>query len=392
MLFRDTVSGKVVRNTFQAMDASLRFARRLPFDLKRDRYIIFSDMHKADKAPGIDECHPNEMLLCHVLEQYYNNDWRLVLNGDIEECWEAKPREIMAAYKDTIFTLERMFAEKGPEYYTRIYGNHDDLWRHPEKVEKHLKPVLGDIEVYSGLLLGDELVITHGHQGEGLDDTYAWFSRYFVRHPWRWIQRFTRISTARAATNHLIRWKRDQKLYRWAKSRSKVLIAGHTHRPMFQTFACRAELQEACATLEREVHNNTASYLMKANLQLMKDLLRNGSGLGKWNDFTRDDQPVPCYFNSGALVHKKGLTGIEIADGEIRLVKWALSDQLQSFPMITGQLGDLFAVERTILQSADLEEVIALVKSQPLSEFPGHNGISDLRSANPPFRNMDHAA
>ncbi len=385
---------KVVSSTFHAIDSSLQDAKHLPLDLTRDKYIIFSDMHKADKAAGIDECRPNEMLLCHVLEQYYHNDWRLVLNGDIEECWEAKPRAIIDAYRDTLYALERKFADKGEKFYTRIYGNHDDLWRHPAKVEKHLVPVLGPIQVHPALILGDNLVITHGHQGEGLDDTYSWFSRYFVRHPWRWIQRFSRISTARAATNHLIRWKRDQKLYRWARERRKVLIAGHTHRPMFQTYACRAELQEACASLENEVKTNPASYLMKANLELMQDLLRKGRGLGKWDDFTRDDQPLPCYFNTGAIVHKKGLTGIEIADGEIRLVKWALSDRLQSFPMITGRLGELFAAERTVLQSTDLEEVMALVKDRLLPAIPRQTDENDLEEAATPSSShkIDHAA
>ena len=39
--------------------------------------------------------------------------------------------------------------------------------------------------------------------------------------------------------------------------------------------------------------------------------------------YAQDDIPVPCLFNSGTVVGKRGITCLELADGKIfRLVRW----------------------------------------------------------------------
>ena len=35
-----------------------------------------------------------------------------------------------------------------------------------------------------------------------------------------------------------------------------------------------------------------------------------------------EDEPLPCYFNSGCALYTSGITTLEIEDDEIRLVKW----------------------------------------------------------------------
>ena len=35
-----------------------------------------------------------------------------------------------------------------------------------------------------------------------------------------------------------------------------------------------------------------------------------------------DDDPLPCYFNTGCGLYSNGITAIEIDDDNIRLVKW----------------------------------------------------------------------
>jgi len=35
-----------------------------------------------------------------------------------------------------------------------------------------------------------------------------------------------------------------------------------------------------------------------------------------------DGQPKPCYFNTGCALYEDGITGIEMADNKIKLVKW----------------------------------------------------------------------
>lgn len=56
-------------------------------------------------------------------------------------------------------------------------------------------------------------------------------------------------------------------------------------------------------------------------------------------------KPVPCYFNTGCCKFDDGdITGIELEDGAIRLVKWS-SEQPQRGSQVLeeGRLADVFA-------------------------------------------------
>lgn len=369
------IMGYEQRKTIEALDRTSEESLQLPYNPRSDKYVIFSDLHKADKVRGIDDFQRNETIFAHALEQYYNEDYRLVLNGDIEECWEAKPREIINSYKNTIFALERQFAEKGQEYYIRIFGNHDDLWRFPEKVQKHLWPVLGRVNVFPGLKLGDDILITHGHQGDPTGDTYSYISRYFVRTSWRWLQRFTRITNSRASKNHLIRQRRDEYLYSWAKQRKQLLIAGHTHNPMFQSYSTESQLEEALDKLSELFPSGNMPYWIQANIDKMRDTARHP--IRWWKRKSQmNDKPLPCYFNGGAGVHFDGVTGIELENRQIRMVKWELSDCTADAYIPALGTHPLFKVERKVLQSAHLDEVIAEIKGH--SKVPAKENIPDL--------------
>jgi hypothetical protein len=50
---------------------------------------------------------------------------------------------------------------------------------------------------------------------------------------------------------------------------------------------------------------------------------------------------APHYINLGACVHTDGITGIEIDEGEIRLVKWQRNQWQNSPERVIFQTGDL---------------------------------------------------
>jgi UDP-2,3-diacylglucosamine pyrophosphatase LpxH len=285
--------------TFESLTASLRHALPIrDYQINRDRYIILSDVHKGSRQVNTDEFLHNEGLYCHALQYYAAQGYRLILNGDIEEGWKLDYHKIVESYADTAFAAEREFADQGPSYYYRIFGNHDHDWADPRQVVRYLKPVLGPIQVYPAIVLGGRIVITHGHQGDPHSDQRARLSRMVVRHLWRPVQHFTGLRHLQDAANHILYWAREQHLAEWAHANRLLLIAGHTHRPMLNTH-----------------------------------------------------EPPTYYVNNGCCVHLDGITGLEIDRGEMRLVKWGQPSDAANKAGRDPQ--------RIVFQSADLAELLA---------------------------------
>ena len=68
----------------------------------------------------------------------------------------------------------------------------------------------------------------------------------------------------------------------------------------------------------------------------------------------------PCYFNTGCCSFPDGdITGIEIADGAIRLVRWPAN----LHEMVDG-VGGIEAQKR-ILEEAPLEDILTAVTDEP---------------------------
>lgn len=293
--------------TFDAMNRARRKALHIgDFQIERDRYIIFSDTHKGDRTRGSDEFQINDDLYCTALHHYLNENYRLVLNGDVEEGWKAPFQTIIDAYRNTAFAWERAFAMKGPGYYLRTWGNHDIDWRDPALVARTLSPALGvPVQVHPAILLGDRIMITHGHQGDFNSDRLAWLSRRVVRRLWKPLQRVFNFSPRRTAQVHELVHRRDKHLSAWARACRMLVIAGHTHKPVMS------------ALIERGANNGASE---------------NGR----------------YYLNDGCCVHDRSITGIEIDRGELRLVKWAMSKTTSP-------------ARRTVFQRADLGATLAQI-------------------------------
>ena len=245
----------------------------------------------------------------------------------------------------------------------RVVGNHDDIWYKHHKVEKHLWPLLGKIEVHPGVRLGNDIFIAHGHQGDVFSDTAAVVGMFAVRHGWKWLQRGLKVSTARAATNHLIRRSRDDALYRWAHSRGKLLIAGHTHRSMFGDVPDSNELVTLLRKLEQELPSSNEPFQVRAMIEHLRKILQASSNKGD------SANPLPCYFNSGCCVHTDGITGIELDRGTIRLVHWELVHTVVPGASAVSAAFGAFRIERKIYREANLVEVLEQIRAgRPLKD------------------------
>ena len=307
----------------RGLDTALDRAVRRSWDSREDRVVVFSDLHRGqgDSADDFRNCAETYR---RALAFYLGAGYRLVVLGDAEELWEGWPRKVLPTYREILETESRFHTAAG-ERFIKIWGNHDDLWQYPNQVAKFLSPIFGKIEVPEGLLVTvtadgaaiGKIFLVHGHQGTGSSDRWGGISRHFVRWIWRPIQRLYKVSLNTPATDFEIRSKHDRAMYEWAANRNDlVLIAGHTHNPVFVSIPHVATLERVQDHLcEKPDHDDASRHLDREIgwARTEADCRRPSAG-------GRDRS---CYFNSGCCCFSNGdITGIELAGGEIRLVLW----------------------------------------------------------------------
>ena len=357
--------------TFHALNEAKKNAFQIPdFDPENQRYIIFSDIHKGDGRDNDDFKH-NELIYLKALQYYLSQDYRLILNGDIEELWEASYAGIRTRYGEKIFPSEADFRKKGAEYYVRIFGNHDYEWKQPDNVKKILLPDFGDIKAYEAAMLGNHIFIIHGHQGDPVDDPDRFKEVSVLVKIWgvyqrSWVKVRTMIGIKRpmASNNQDIRETRDRFLYEWAKQNQLLLIAGHTHKAIFQSWTRTGQLQNELESMQvnqirarvnvDDVSQSAAEQFLQHAIEVSPD------------DPAKDKaRPVPCYFNSGCCLYENGITGIEISGGQIRLIKWEITDSFcdgdehVAHDPMTG-----YYIIRRIYQMAYLSELFSAIDTQ----------------------------
>jgi hypothetical protein len=163
-------------------------ANEQPLDIERDRLVVFSDHHKGQRD-GADDFAICEPAYLAALDFYLADGFALIVLGDAEELWENRVEPVLAAYAN-VLAAERRFK---PDRYTRVWGNHDDEWEAPRRVDKHLPALLGPIHVVEGLRFAvasngerlGTLLMVHGHQGTLFSDRLADVSKLVVRFLWR---------------------------------------------------------------------------------------------------------------------------------------------------------------------------------------------------------------
>lgn len=311
-----------ILNQFLATYESSRQISVAP-DEKR-KFIIFSDHHRGDRSFS-DYFQRCEKTYNAALGHYLERGFHLILLGDVEEFWEFHPRRVMNSYPLT-YDLEREFYLDGR--FTRIRGNHDSLWSNRALVEDYLGERFPGIEILDGLRLRFEgpspanVFLAHGHQGSFLSDTLDWFSMFWFRTLGSRILYPFKRKYQTPARSYRLREEHDRQMFECAEAMNRdapekiILVCGHTHHPIFMS---RSRIRRS----ERMLHwlrkrrgkkvRRAASKLrsqmeyMKADFGLESDLIEKPS----------------LYFNTGCCSFADGsITGIELAKGKLRLVKW----------------------------------------------------------------------
>ena len=259
---------------------SFEHALRLPLP-DRSRYILFSDCHRGSGTAG-DNFLKNEYLYLAALDHYYRNGFTYLELGDGDELWENRSiRKIKAVHGESFEMMARYY--KDGRFYS-LYGNHDMQKANPSFREKFFRsycceqlkehPLCPHITFYSGIILKDDkcqkdIYLIHGHQADLWNSTFWQLSRFLVRYLWRPLEALGAPDPTSAAKNNHRKRKSEKVLTQWAEANGKLLVSGHTHRPMA------------------------------------------GSASSP-------------YYNTGSCVHPSGITGIEIEKRCLTLVKWSV--------------------------------------------------------------------
>lgn len=259
----------------------LATSKVLPFD-ETSRIIIMSDCHRGNGSWG-DNFSNNQNLFFAALYYYYENGYTYIELGDGDELWEnRKIEDIIGAHSDAYWLMSLFYKD---DRLFMLYGNHDIIKKNSKYTKKKCHsfycdstdsslPLFPEIEITEGLILryrntNHQIFLTHGHQGDVMNDQLWRLSRFLVRYLWRPLELIGVKDPTSAAKNNERKNKIEKRLSGWAKENEQLLICGHTHRPVF------SKVGEA------------------------------------------------PYFNDGSCVHPRCITGMEIRNGSISLVKWA---------------------------------------------------------------------
>ena len=243
------------------------------------KYILLSDCHRG-VGNANDNFLNNEYLYLAALQYYYRRGFTCLELGDGDELWENRSIHNIKEIHPRSFELLARFYAAGRMY--AVYGNHDIIKSHSGRNHFHTyycdrtlqeHPLWPDITFYAGIILKDtkgrkDIYLTHGHQADPLNSTFWPLSRFLVRYLWRPLEKLGIPDPTSAAKNNRKKKKSEQRLVKWAVDHDRVLITGHTHHPMIGT----------------------------------------------------SHSP---YCNTGSCVHPTGITGIEIENRCLTLVKWS---------------------------------------------------------------------
>lgn len=294
-------------------------------ELGKEKIIVFSDQHKGARD-GADDFQRCERSYNAALTYYNHLGYHLILLGDVEELWENEFEEVLKRYPVTL-QLEADFREG--ERYTRVFGNHDLIWKKTKKFQDAMGGFgLGDITPAEAIRLtivnggqnGEDrdLCLIHGHQGTKDSDSNAWLSQFAVRRGWRWAQNLLNRPWNSPAVDLEVRGEHGAAMKDWARERGEVLIAGHTHLPVFWRGENKPEADPTKVTAPDDVSDSQVSEALR---------LARVAWAEAEHERLKHNKPIPLekpwYFNTGCCSFGDGdITGIEIDGGEIRLVRW----------------------------------------------------------------------
>jgi predicted phosphodiesterase len=283
----------------------------------RDRLVVFSDLHVGNRRRG-DDFLKNAELFMHVLEQhYFARGYTLILNGDIEELLRYSPAAIEGRWPD-LYALFGRFHDAKKLY--KVVGNHDIAL--PLYKEYPFSQIL--IEGLKLRYKRDVLFLFHGHQASSFQTRFS----VLVGLSLRYLARPLGIKNYSVSRSRLRKYRTERRVYSFSQADRIASIVGHTHRPLFESLSkvdsLRFRIEQLCrqyTTAHSREKRRLSDDIQRHKVELEQIYQRKGELKSRRNIYN-SKLLIPCLFNSGCCIGKRGITAIELQDGEISLVHW----------------------------------------------------------------------
>ncbi|MCO5251635.1 MAG: metallophosphoesterase family protein [Candidatus Kapabacteria bacterium] len=291
-----------------------------------DKFVIFSDFHLGNRGRKDDFLHNSELFIKVLREHYLEKGYKLILNGDIEDLYRFDINTIAKSWSD-LFEIFNEFNRKGNLY--KIVGNHDYLLYKQRKPEINRKILQGLKLKYKD----NDIFIYHGHQISNFIETFNLLSLYLIKY----IVTPLGIHNNTVSINSIKKFKTEIRAYNFSAEKKIISIIGHTHRPLFESMskidALNMLIEKYLRLLHKTAEENKEFITHKiSQLRTEFDNLRqNGENYFLKSGIYGDELLVPCLFNSGAGIGKRGMTALEIKKGKIHLVYWFDSNKSKRY-------------------------------------------------------------
>jgi predicted phosphodiesterase len=296
--------------------ASQQFNPDLTLDLvvSGGRALIISDLHMGTGKN--DDLADNGELLISLLEDYYfPQGWHLVLNGDIEELQRYSLDRIKESWK-RLYAVFDLFAGQNRLY--KLIGNHDD-----ELLlnKSYPYPLYGVIRIENGVI---PAYVFHGHQSSYIYSKYNKVLKAGIRY----VLKPFGIKNISSGRNPYKRYHVEKAAYNFSLDMRCISIIGHTHRPLFESLGRFDYIKFEIEHLIRDypLSSEDKRRLNETNVMALRrelgKLMKKERKVVFRQSVYGDEMPVPCLFNSGCVIGKKGLHAIELSCEDIALVYW----------------------------------------------------------------------
>lgn len=291
----------------------------------KSKLLILSDFHLGSRKSR-DDFLKNSKLCMDIIDDYFNRDYTLILNGDIEELQRISLTTIQKKWHD-LYSLFKKFQDKNKLF--KIIGNHD-----ADLIYFHYNSIIN--KIYESIIFtykNNQILIFHGHQSSRYIKSLSGITRLILRY----IANPLHIGNISRTYENKRSYKTEKRIYYFSKMKKIISIIAHTHRPLFESLSEIDILKFKIEHLLRiypEVNRNDQKKIIHSlrlyneELKILHEENRNNKIKGS---LYNQDIILPFIFNSGCVIGKRGINGIEIEKGIISLVQWFTKEQKDKF-------------------------------------------------------------
>ncbi|MBI4979383.1 MAG: metallophosphoesterase [Spirochaetes bacterium] len=283
--------------------------------------VIMSDLHLGNGKRG-DDFRQNAEMVLYSLRYYLKRGFTLVLNGDIEDLYRFEERDIRRTWPEFYRILDS-FHNAGK--LCKIVGNHDleltytgaGAPAYPLGESLRLSHAHGEIFIF------------HGHQMSRYDREYNAVAAFVLRY----LATPLGIKNITVAQSSTKRFFVEKHVYAFAQQERILSIIGHTHRPLFESMSkidsLRFEIELLCRQYPKmaEAKRRKTAVRIAAIKQEMNEAVARRKQRGESvASLYHENLLVPCLFNPGSPIGKRGCTCLELDAERIGLVTWQRTD------------------------------------------------------------------